>query len=116
MDKIGQKYRKLKSKEQSRKSILDNEYVAYIDDFLKNNYNNTINGKVEILLDIPFENLGQVGGYATNEDLVTLEKYIKMYLKYHDIYFDSFDFYYDKEDQTPYYKLTIDLDYPYDGY
>ena len=115
MDKIGQKYRKLKGKETSKKEILQNEYVAYIDTYLKNNYQK-IEGKVEILLDIPFENLGQVGGYATNEDLVTLEKYIKMYLKYHDIYFDSFDFYYDKEDQTPYYKLTIDLDYPFDGF
>lgn len=116
MDKIGQKYRKLKSKEESRKSILDNEYVEYIDDFLKNNYDKTINGKVEILLDIKFIELGQAGGYATNENLVELELYIKMYLKYHDIYFESFDFYYDVEDQTPYYKLTIDLDYPFDGY
>lgn len=115
MDKIGQKYRKSKGKEASRKEILQNEYVAYIDDYLKNNYQK-IEGKVEILLDIPFENLGQAGGYATNEDLTTLEKYIKMYLKYHDIYFESFDFYYDKEDQTPYYKLTVDLDYPFDGF
>lgn len=115
MDKIGQKYRKSKGKETSKKEILQNEYVAYIDDYLKNNYQE-IEGKVEILLDIPFENLGQVGGYATNEDLTTLEKYIKMYLKYHDIYFESFDFYYDIEDQTPYYKLTIDLDYPFDGF
>lgn len=115
MDKIGQKYRKLKGKETSKKEILQNEYVAYIDTYLKNNYQK-IEGKVEILLDIPFGGLGQIGGYATNEDLVTLEKYIKMYLKYHDIYFDSFDFYYDKEDQTPYYKLTIDLDYPFDGF
>lgn len=111
--KYGNSYRSITLKGSNFKNeILNNEHIISIDNYIKENYLK-LNGYIEMLIDINFIYIDDIVGFVINEDITKLERYIKIYLKFHNIYFESFDYYFDKEEKRPYYKLIIDLNFPY---
>ena len=111
--KLGNNFRSVKMQGSNFKNeIINNEHIKSIDEFIKNNYLKS-DGQLELLIDIDCVYIDDVAGFMINENISQLERYIKIYLRFHNIYFESFEYYFDEEDKRPYYKLIIDLNYPY---
>lgn len=111
--KFGNNFRSIKLQGSNMKDeIINNQHIKGIHEFIKNNYLSS-DGKLEMLLDIDYIFIDNVAGWICNEDITKLERYIKIYLRFHNIYFESFEYIFDKEDKRPYYKLIIDLNFPY---
>ncbi|MBV6486016.1 MAG: hypothetical protein KFKLKKLM_02645 [Flavobacteriales bacterium] len=110
--KFGNNFRAIKMQGSNFKDeIINNEHIKGIHEFIKNNYLSS-NGKLEMLLDVNYR-INDSNDVLIDENLIQLERYIKIYLRFHNIYFESFEYIFDNEDKRPYYKLSIDLNFPY---
>lgn len=110
--KYGNSFRASNKKDSNFKTeIINNEHIIAIDEYIKNNYSKN-EGIIEMLIDINYK-IYNSNDIIIDEDIIKLTRYIKIYLKFHNIYFESFEYIFDIEDNRPYYKLSIDLNYPY---
>lgn len=100
--KYGAHFRSINSQDK----IFNNKYIVDIDNYIKKNYLNS-DGYFEILVDTDYL------GSNTKKNFEKLERYIRTYLKFHNIFFESFRYSFDKENNCFYFNLCIDLNFPY---
>lgn len=117
--KFGKKFRHIKYKNSKyynfNDHLLKNEHITFIHNYINENFPSSDNGILEISVPLNYviiKNNFQDEPIIT-DGTTTLTRYVKIYLKFHDIYFDSFEYFFDPDTKTPCYKLIIDLNLPY---
>lgn len=112
MKGYGKIYRAARDKKSElRQEIMNNIVIETFDNYLKDNYLNHETGNIIVSLELDYLYIPDLDEYICTDNLTILERYIKIYCKFHDIYLVSMETI--RPNKYPYLEVNIDLNYPY---